>query len=283
MKALLALFCCCLLWACESDSGTSDDVQALVEATAQEHTEDSPAASPLADTPPQRPVLEQDLAYGEGVRSNLVGFLAMPEDAIEPLPGVIVIHEWWGLNDNIKSMTRQIAAAGYVALAVDLYGGVIAETPDSAQDLMTNVMSNPEQALDNLRQAYEYVDKYAFSPRVGAIGWCLGGGLALQMALMLPDELDAMVMYYGQVTTDTERLSSLNMPILGLFGAEDASIPLSDVQQFRASLRQMGKRADIVIYSDVGHAFANPSGGTYHAETAEEAWAETMDFLAQNL
>ncbi len=91
-------------------------------------------------------MLEQELAYGEGARSNLVGYLAMPQDAAEPLPGIIVIHEWWGLNDNIKAMTRRLAGEGYVALAVDLYGGATAETPDAAQALMSALLDEPDAA-----------------------------------------------------------------------------------------------------------------------------------------
>src|SRR5690606_37348723 len=120
----------------------------------------------------------------EGARSNLVGFLAMPADAAEPLPGVIVIHEWWGLNDNIKAMTRRLAGEGYVALAVDLYGGATAATPEQAQSLMAAMLADPDAARHNLQQAYDYLDKYAFAPRIASIGWCLGGGWSLQTALL---------------------------------------------------------------------------------------------------
>jgi carboxymethylenebutenolidase len=102
--------------------GTSEppSPEAIVAATAAEHQHDAPTPTPAATAEPRVPVLVQELAYGEGARSNLVGYLAMPQDAAEPLPGVIVIHEWWGLNENIKAMTRRLAGEGYVALAVDL-------------------------------------------------------------------------------------------------------------------------------------------------------------------
>ena len=218
------------------------------------------------------PVLEQQLAYGEGARSNLVGYLAMPQDAAEPLPGIIVIHEWWGLNDNIKAMTRRLAGEGYVVLAVDLYGGATAETPEAAQALMSAFLAEPDAARNNLRQAYDYLEKYAFAPRIASIGWCLGGGWSLQTALQYPDALDAMVMYYGQVVTDRDRLATLNMPLLGFFGAEDASIPVRDVQQFRAALNDLGKNAEVLIVPGADHAFANPSGGNYNEQAANEAW-----------
>jgi carboxymethylenebutenolidase len=284
---LIALAACLagglLLAGCESSDEPARSTADVVAATAAEHVHDAPTPTPAAEAAPARAVLEQDLAYGEGARSNLVGFLAMPADAAEPLPGVIVIHEWWGLNDNIKAITRQLAAEGYVALAVDLYGGQRAETPERAQELMTALLNEPEAARRNLSQAYDYLDKYAFAPRIASIGWCLGGSWSLQTALLFPDTLDAMVMYYGQVDTNRERLATLAVPMLGFFGGEDASIPLFDVQNFRTTLGQLGKNAEVLIVPGVGHAFANPSGGTYNERAATEAWTKTLAFLEHNL
>jgi carboxymethylenebutenolidase len=227
--------------------------------------------------------LEQELAYGEAQARNLVGFLAMPGDAIEPLPGIVVIHEWWGLNDNIKAMTRRLAGEGYIALAVDLYGGANAATPEQAQVLMAGLLADPDAARENLRQAYEYLEKYALAPRIGSIGWCLGGGWSLQTALLYPSDLDAMVMYYGQIVTDSNQLATLNVPLLGLFGALDESIPVRDVQNFRSTLTSLGKNAEVLIFSGADHAFANPSGGNYNAVAATQAWDKTLEFLSVNL
>ncbi|HEY9183448.1 MAG TPA: dienelactone hydrolase family protein, partial [Gammaproteobacteria bacterium] len=248
-----------------------------------EHEAPTPTPAAATEAAPAQPVLEQDLAYGEGVRSNLVGFLALPADAAEPLPGVIVIHEGWGLDDNIKAMTRRLASEGYVALAVDLYGGQTADTPERAQELMIALLNEPEVARRNLSQAYDYLDKYAFAPRIASIGWDLGGSWALQTALLFPDMLDAVVMYYGQVDTNSDRLATLEMPLLGFFGGEDASIPIRDVQAFRTTLGQLGKNAEVLIVPGVGHAFANPSGGSFDQRAADEAWAKTLAFLEHNL
>lgn len=283
MRTVIAVCCAWLLLGCDSGTGPAASVDEVVSATAAEHVGDTPEPSPQAEEPPARPVLEQSLAYGEAEAGNLVGYLAMPEDAAEPLPGIVVIHEWWGLNDNIRSMTRRLAAEGYVALAVDLYGGETAADSDAAAALMARTMNESDAALANIRQAYEYLDRYALAPRVGVIGWCLGGGLSLQAAMALPEDLDAVVMYYGQVVTDQTRLAPLQMPLLGHFGADDSSIPVRDVQQFRTVLRDLGKRSEVLIHSDVGHAFANPSGGTYDAAAAEEAWSKTLEFLGENL
>jgi carboxymethylenebutenolidase len=268
------------LGGCGSPESTSDG---SVAATAAEHQHDAPTPTPAAQVAPAVAVLEQDLAYGEGEKSNLVGYLAMPQDAAEPLPGIIVIHEWWGLNDNIKAMTRRLAGEGYVALAVDLYGGETAQTPDAAQALMTALLAEPDAARRNLSQAYDYLEKYALAPRIASIGWCLGGGWSLQTALLYPDALDAMVMYYGQVLTDRERLASLNVPILGFFGGEDASIPVRDVQAFRGTLMDLGKNAEVLIVPRVDHAFANPSGGNYNEQAANESWETTLKFLERHL
>jgi carboxymethylenebutenolidase len=283
MRAVAAVCCGLLLLGCGSGSEPATNVDDVVAATAVEHAGDIPEPSPQAERPPARPVLEQTLAYGEAEGGNLVGFLAMPEDAAEPLPGIVVVHEWWGLNDNIRSMTRRLAAEGYVALAVDLYDGATAEDESEAQALMARTLTESDTALANIRQAYEYLDRYAFAPRVAVIGWCLGGGLSLAAAMDLPEDLDAVVMYYGQVVTDPARLTPLQMPLLGHFGANDSSIPVRDVQQFRTALRDLGKRSEVLIYSGVGHAFANPSGGTHDAAAAEEAWSKTLKFLGENL
>ncbi len=207
----------------------------------------------------------------------------MPRDAAEPLPGIIVIHEWWGLNDEIKTLARRLAGEGYVALAVDLYGGATATTPDKAQALMTALLADPESGRKNLRQAYDYLEKYALAPRIGSIGWDLGGSWALQTALLYPDQLDALVMYYGQVTVERDQLGKLQVPILGFFGGEDKSIPVRDVQNFRATLNELGKNAEVLIMIGADHGFANPSGRNYNEPSAAEAWTKTLEFLKHNL
>jgi carboxymethylenebutenolidase len=268
---------------CEPAAESPASSTASVAATAAEHAHDAPAPTPLAEQAPAVPVLEQTLAYGEGRNSNLVGYLAMPGDAAEPLPGIIVVHEWWGLNDNIKAMTRQLAAEGYVVLAVDLYGGATATTPAEAERLMTAMLGEVDATRRNLQQAYGYLEKYALAPRIAAIGWCLGGAWSLETALLYPDMLDAMVMYYGQPITSRERLATLAMPVLGFFGGLDESIPVRQVQDFRSTLQQLGKNAEVLIYPRADHAFANPSGGNYNAEAAEESWQKTLAFLARHL
>ena len=283
MRAFVSVAGCAALWGCGSSEAPVTPVAAAPAAPPAEHQHDAPAPAPAGAAAPEVQLLEQTLAYGEAARSNLVGYLAMPQDAAEPLPGIIVIHEWWGLNDDIKAMTRRLAAKGYVVLAVDLYGGKTAKTPDEANSLMRDFYGDPDAARRNLQQAYDYLEKYALAPRIASIGWDLGGGWSLQTALQYPGALDAAVMYYGQIITERDRLAPLNVPLLGFFGAEDRSIPVREVQEFRATLTDLGKVAEVLIVPRADHGFAIPNGSAYNEKAANEAWDTTLAFLERNL
>lgn len=279
-SASLAAICALLLGACGSQEAPPPALAAPVApapAAVQQQEE------PAAPAPVGVPLLEQEVAYGEGQRSNLVGYLAMPGDAAEPLPGIIVVHEWWGLNDEIKALTRRLASERYVVLAVDLYGGTTAATPEKAQELMAGLFTEPEAVRKNLQQAYDYLDKYALAPRIGSIGWGLGGGWSLQAALLLPDTLDATVMYYGQVVTDRAQLATLRMPLLGFFGAEDLSVPVREVQEFRATLLDLGKSAEVLIVSGASQSFASAASPNYNENAATDAWNQAVAFLSRHL
>jgi carboxymethylenebutenolidase len=256
-----------------------DEQREHAERMAREHAHDAPVANPVSQTAPAVEVATSEVQYATVDGRPVTGYLARPATADRPLPGLIVIHEWWGLNDNIRAMTRRLAGEGYAALAVDLYGGQAAADPDTAFKLMTAANERPAAAEDNLRQAYAYLAEQLRAPAVGSIGWCFGGGWSLSTALLLPDRLDAAVIYYGHLVTDPERLATLEMPILGLFGEQDQGIPLESVRAFEAALRGLGKEAKIVVYPGADHAFANPSGRNYQPEAAEKAWLETVAFL----
>jgi carboxymethylenebutenolidase len=177
-------------------------------------------------------------------------------------------------------MARLFAHHGYVALAVDLYGES-ADSPERARELMGNV--DEAQAEENLRQAYRYLAEQHNAPRVGVVGWCFGGGWSLRTALALPGQIDAAVIYYGRLIQERDRLAMLDMPILGIFGAEDEGIPVDGVRQFESTLEELGKDVDIQVYEGAGHAFANPSGERYQPEAARDAWQRTLDFLERTL
>lgn len=269
---------------CGGDAGHGNaDAPGSVERMAAEHASDAPVASGAVETAPRSPVRAESVQYGSVGGSPLTGYLARPADAGGPLPGLIVIHEWWGLNANVRAMAERLAGEGYLALAVDLYGGEVAESPERARELVGAAMQRAPDLQENLRQAYAFLADTSGAPRVGTIGWCFGGGWSLQAALLLPDELDAAVIYYGRLVTERERLATLAMPVLGIFGSEDRSIPVAAVRAFEATLVELGKSVEVHVYEGADHAFANPSGTRYDAAAAEDAWRQTTAFLARHL
>jgi carboxymethylenebutenolidase len=277
-----------LLNACEknTESVSEADVAAgreTVDAMSREHADDTTEPSPAAELAPARAVIsDPKMPYAEIGDQLVYGYFVAPSDVFEPLPAIIVIHEWWGLNDNVRAMADRLAGEGFMVLAVDLYGGETAESPAGARALMLEVVEDPNPANENIRAAYEFLT-IAGAPRIGSLGWCFGGGWSLNTAQLFPDELDAAVIYYGQVTDDDEKLRPISAPILGLFGAEDTGIKVESVESFRASLERLRKDHEVHIYPGVGHAFANPTGTNYNAEAATDAWARTLEFLGRHL
>jgi carboxymethylenebutenolidase len=215
------------------------------------------------------------------------GYLVYPSSAATTtgmkLPAVIMVHEWWGINDNIRSMANMLAKQGYVVLAADLFKGQSAKEPSQAMQLIKIVSDNPEQAISNLQSAVKYLSSLSFvdSSKIASIGWCFGGGQALQLALHSQQHpLVATILYYGTpLVTDKQQLSNIKWPILGIFGDKDQAIPLSNIQQFKAALDSIGISNEIHIYKGLGHAFANPSGANYAPNETIDAWQKTLDFL----
>jgi carboxymethylenebutenolidase len=228
-------------------------------------------------------LVEQNLAYGEAAKTNLVGYLVMPADAVEPLPGLIVIHAEAGLDEETRALTRRLAGERYIALAVDLYAGTPIENARDAATRAGALVENTDATLGNIRQAYDYLTKYAFVPSVAAIGMGSGGSWALRAGIALPDELDGIIMYYGQIVTESNALGPLTAPILGHFAGLDESMPAADVRLFRSRLLEAGKRAEINIYPNVEPGFASEASAAYNATVAEESWQTTLEFLDLNL
>lgn len=252
-----------------------------VDALSAEDTSTSDTGNLVAE--PERPVVAERLPYAEVGEQLVYGHFAFPADMLDPLPGIIVIHERWGLDDRIRAQADRIAAQGYVVLAVDLYNGKTATDTAAARPLMVQVVENPELANENLRQAYQFLIDSGQAPTIAALGWSFGGGWALNAALLFPDDLDATVIYYGQVVDDERQLQALNVPILGLFGERDRGVTADSVRAFEAVLEKLDKDFEIEIYPGVGHAFADPGASTYNAEAAEQAWSRTMEFLGKHL
>lgn len=217
--------------------------------------------------------VEADVEYYPSAK----GYFARPaEDG--SYPGVVMIHENRGLRPEIRSMAEELAKEGYLVLAVDLLGGVV-ETQEEARTLTAGY--DQAKGVENMRAAATYLrDRGAF--RVASLGWCFGGAQSLALSLS-GEPLDATVIYYGRLVTESDALRPISWPVLGIFAGEDQSIPVESVNQFGSSLDTLGVKNEIHVYPGVKHAFANPSGMNYAPEETKDAWANTLRFLDENL
>jgi carboxymethylenebutenolidase len=218
---------------------------------------------------------------------NIRAFVAQPEGK-GPFPAIVVVQEWWGLNDWIKENAKQFAAKGFVAIAPDLYRGKVTDDPKVAGQLRKGLPN--DRAMRDLKAA---VDTAVTMPsvnkdRIGSIGWCMGGAYSLDLALADP-RIHACVMCYGRVITDPAMLKSLKAPVLGVFGENDKGIPAKGVREFEAALKEAGKTAEkINIYPGAGHGFMRPMNGSspnpeYRDSAAKDAWAQIDAYFAKTL
>lgn len=208
-------------------------------------------------------------------------FLAEPEGS-GPFPAMVVIHEWWGLNERIKEVAKEFASKGYVALAVDLYRGKATSNPDEAHELYRGLPK--DRAVRDLKAAVAYLQgrPNVKKDKIGSIGWCMGGGYSLSLAVNSP-ELAACVIYYGRLMTDQEALKKVSAPIVGFFGEEDRGIPVESVKAFEKTMRELEKKVEVHIYPEAGHAFALSGSPSYREAAANDAWQRTWEFLAARL
>jgi carboxymethylenebutenolidase len=271
----------------EDESTYGDDLSA-------EHADDAPEASAIA-MEPILPVQSDFVVYGVGPGVELRGYLAEPQDAdsviaaMSPesegdLPGLIIIHEWWGLNDNIQLMARRFAGEGFRVLAVDFYDGQVTENPEQAREAVDHVMQNPAAVEANLRAAHTFLREQHDAVEIAILGWCFGGSMTLRAITTMPADFDAAVIYYGSLRDmDRDAVARTNVPVLAFFGEEDGSIPLEQVRDFEDALRRSGTEHEVHVYADAGHAFANPSGRNFVEAAARDAWDRTAVFLREHL
>jgi carboxymethylenebutenolidase len=219
-------------------------------------------------------------------KEKIKGFLAQPEGK-GPHPGLIVIQEWWGLNDWIKDQAKRLAARGYVCLAPDLYRGSVATEMATARKLMMGLPQ--DRALGDLKAAGDRLAKLENVDRekLGVIGWCMGGGLALQASLA-DKRLKACVICYGRVVTDADKLEPLNASVLGIFGKEDKGIPVAEVRKFGDALKKAGKSVEALHEYEAGHGFMREKNGPkdnpeHRPGPTKEAWKEIDRFFDKKL
>ena len=253
--------------------------------TAPEPWNGQPAAADPANGPLEaegRPVDSETLPYADIDDRLVYGHFAFPSDMIEPLPAVVVMHDWWGLNDDTRAAANRIASYGYMVLAIDLYGGGVADDVAAARSRTIPVIENPQYVEANVRQALQFLE-VAGTPKTAVLGWGFGGRWSLNAAMWFPEQVDAAIVYYGHVTNDDEVLQLIDGPVLGLFGERDRNVTSETVSEFGAAMERLGKDITIHSYPGRGHAFADPARPTYDPDTAADAWRRTAAFLATAL
>ena len=226
-------------------------------------------------------VKTETVSYQSG-SDTVSGYLASPDGGGQH-PAVIVIHEWWGLNDWVKEQAQKYAGQGYVALAVDLYRGKVAANPDDAHILMRGLAD--DRGLRDLEAAFAYLaSRPDVDPgKIGSVGWCMGGGWSIKLAEDQP-KLAACVVNYGSLPSDPSIIARIHAPVQGNFGADDRGIPAADVRAFEAAMKSAGKTTDIKIYAGAGHAFQNPNNQQgYRAEAAADAAQRISAFFQKYL
>jgi carboxymethylenebutenolidase len=230
---------------------------------------------------PAAEVKTKEITFKSG-KDEVKGFLAEPEGK-GPFPAVVVIQEWWGLTDWIKDNAKHFAARGYVALAPDLYRGKVADDPTTAMKLMRGLPR--DRAVRDLKAAVDVLAKRdnVDKEKIGSIGWCMGGGYSLQVALA-DKRVHACAICYGRVVTDATQLKPLNATVLGVFGTEDKGIPIDSVREFGKALKEAGKKSEGLNEYKAGHGFMRPGKNpSYVAGEAKAAWAAIDKFFDKTL
>lgn len=273
---------------CAEGGGTSTQKEAPKKEVPKEKAASMPAKEKVMGFPVDEPAFKamhelkaEQAPKHRGKMVEIGGgqhYLSLPEGE-GPHPAVVVVHEWWGLNSHIKHYADRLAAVGYAALAVDLYGGKTADNPDDAAAMMKAV--DRKKAVATMQSGHAYLVDEVKAPKTGVIGWCFGGAMSLQLAIAQP-ELDAAVMYYGFPVLEVDVLKEIEAPLLGIFANADDFIPPDKVDAFEAALKKAEANFEILRF-DAVHAFANPSNAKYDGEAAAKAWNEASDWLSKNL
>lgn len=209
---------------------------------------------------------------------SVSGYLARPADAAKA-PAVIIIHEWWGLNDHIKDIAERYARAGFIAAAIDLYDGAVTTDPQEAGKMMGAL--DPMKALVNLGTAIKFLRAQAHVSSVGVTGFCMGGVYTLLAACNF--QIEAAVPFYG-IPEDLSALEKLCCPVLFIGGEKDQWITVEKMHRLDAAFKQHGKDAEVKVYAGADHAFFNDTRPeVYSASDAQDAWHRVIDFFSKHL
>ncbi len=268
---VLSLLVGCVALAAEPDVHASADAGPDAESAVPAHQKHP--VDPRHPVPRGKPV---ELTLPGGKTST--AYAARPKGA--PHGGLLMIHEWWGLNDAVKAEADRYAGQGYLVLAVDLFGGTVTTDADEAQKLMSTL---DEKAATEIEvAAIDWLARALPGKKIATLGWCMGGGQSLNASLASGGKVGASVVYYGLPVTDVNLLRKLQGPVLGIWARRDGWITPEKVAAFDIALKDAGIRHEFRSY-DADHAFANPTGGRYNPAAAQDANEATRRFLKSEL
>ncbi|MEJ2238201.1 MAG: dienelactone hydrolase family protein [Gemmatimonadales bacterium] len=258
---------------------------AIIGCTSGDRAAEEPITSSIPDAilgealPPQG----QAVTYMEG-DAETRGYLAVPEGD-GPFPALILIHEWNGLADRVRQVADAFADEGYVALAADLYRGRTGSNRDENMALVQETQANMDMVIANLDAAQRFLrNRPDVTGKVGVMGWCFGGGIALSYALG-GEQHDATAIFYGSLIEDPAELARLDHPVYGTFAEMDQGIPPDQVERFAAALDSIGIENDIHVYDAVNHGFwlRVDEDRELREAPATDAWSRLQRFLAQTI
>ncbi len=267
-----------LLAACATVPPNAPNDPVVVEPTADlaATVEDKGATTAIPAGVVGAGLLAAGIAYGQRESQELTGYLARPAGD-EPAPAVVVLQEWWGLNEHIKDVTRRFADEGFVALAPDLYHGVVTSEPDEARKQVMEL--DMAAAIEEIRAAVDYLlaQDFVSGDKAGIVGFCMGGRLVLQTSLVA-ENLSVAIPFYGSPLTAQEA-PQVKCPILGLYGADDGGIPVAGVRAMGDALTAAGIENELIIYDGAPHSFFNDTRPSYRPDAAADAWTRTLAAL----
>jgi dienelactone hydrolase len=232
----------------------------------------------------------QDVEYKQGT-TTLKGFVAWDDAVKGKRPGVIVVHEWWGLNDHARAQAKRLAQAGYVGFAIDMYGnGKVATHPDDAKAFVAEATSNPTVAKARFDAALALLKKRPeVNPKqIGAVGYCFGGAVVLNMA-RASEPLAFVATFHGALATkEPAKKGAIKQPLLIMTGADDPMVDKAQVDAFKAEMTAAGAKYEVIEYPGAKHAFTNPdadkvgmAGIAYNAKADQESFAALLKFMSE--
>lgn len=228
-------------------------------------------------------VAAEFLPYSETKEGLIRGYFAYPDSMVEPMPAVLLIHDWWGLDDVVKDTAERLASEGYMVLAVDFFGNQTAATTQEAAALARALLEQTEAADQNLIAAHRFLTDVAGAPEVATMGWSMGGYWAIKSMRLVPGRISAAINFYGQIDDDPAVIATLDAPVLALFAGNDRSVTPEMARQFEDVASTAGIPVTVHIYPEASAGFANPEDSRYRAELAADAWQRTLEFLGEHL